>query len=80
MTPNLLKYSNGWGHLLMSVVSMAAAVFLLTQHDPTLNGLAVGIITSVQGYWFISSSVNQVRQQQASTPPTPPSIGGNTTP
>lgn len=64
--PPILKYSNGWGHVIMSVASMATAVILLLQHDATLNGLAIGIITTVEGYWFVTSSANTMKQAQAS--------------
>lgn len=64
MPPNLLKYSNGWGHVIISVASLAVAVLLLLQRDPTLNGVAIGIITTVQGYWFVTSTANTIRQAQ----------------
>lgn len=71
MPPNLLKYSNGWGHLIMSVSSQIIAVILLLQHDSTLTGVATGILVAVSGYWFISSSANAQQQiaaaQQAAT-------------
>lgn len=71
MPPNLLKYSNGWGHLIMSVSSQIVAVILLLQHDSTLTGLAAGLLVAVSGYWFISSSANAQQQvaaaQQAAT-------------
>lgn len=76
MSPNLLKYSNGWGHVIISVASLAVAVILLLQHDPTLNGLAIGIITSVQGYWFITSAANTMKQQMTPAAPQPPATGG----
>lgn len=71
MPPNLLKYSNGWGHLLMSLSSQVVAVILLLQHDATLTGLAAGLLVAVSGYWFISSSANAQQvaaaQQAAAT-------------
>ena len=68
--PNLLKYSNGWGHLLMSLSSQLVAVILLLQHDTTLNGVATGLLVMVNGYWFISSTAN-VQKHQAPAPPDP---------
>lgn len=69
--PNILKYSNGWGHLIMSVTSQIVAVILLLQHDPTLNGTAIGLIITVSGYWFVTSAVNAQRHQAPGAPPDP---------
>lgn len=62
MTPNLLKYSNGWGHLIMSVTTQVVAVVLLLQRDATLTGVATGLLLGVSGYWFITSSANAQQQ------------------
>jgi hypothetical protein len=78
MPPNLLKYSNGWGHLLVTLSTQVVAVVMLLQHDATLNSIAIGLLMSVSGYWFITSSVNAHQQHAQShipgapaTPPTP---------
>ena len=71
MPTNILKYSNGWGHLIMSVCSQIVAVVLLLQRDPSLNGVAIGLLLSVSGYWFVTSAANAQQQvaaaQQAQT-------------
>jgi hypothetical protein len=74
MLPNLLKYSNGWGHLIMSVSTQIAAVVLLLQHDPTLTGVATGLLLGVSGYWFISSSGNAQQQSTVSVSVPAPAI------
>lgn len=63
--PPILQYSNGWGHLIMSVCTLVVAVILLLQHDAVLNGIAIGAITTVQGYWFVTSSANTIKQAQS---------------
>lgn len=62
MPPNLLKYSNGWGHLLMSISTQIVAVILLLQNNPALIGVAVGLLLGVSGYWFLSSTANAQQQ------------------
>ncbi len=83
--PNLLKYSNGWGHLVMSVTSQIVAVILLLQHDPTLNGTAIGLIITVTGYWFVTSTANAQKHiaqptAPAAAPATPGGENGTTHP
>lgn len=78
--PPILKYSNGWGHLIMSVSSQVIAVILLLQHDSTLTGVATGLLLTVTGYWFVTSTANAQKQvtdaQQHTTQPLPPPAGG----
>jgi hypothetical protein len=52
----ILQYSNSWGHLIMSCMLLGIAVFLLLQHDPSLNGVAIGIIIGVQTLWIGGSN------------------------
>lgn len=84
-TPNLLKYSNGWGHLIMSLALLATGIILILMHDSTFSGIGIGLISSVAGYWFVSSSINQAVKQstpvatgQATTAPTTGGINGST--
>lgn len=78
--PNLLQYSNGWGHIIMSVSLLAVSVVMILQHDPTLEGVGIGLIGTVAGYWFVSSSANAQAKVPAPTPTpaTPTTQGGNT--
>ncbi len=77
---NLLKYSNGWGHLIMSLATMAAAVFLIAIGQVTLGSSMIGLVTTA---WFVLNAAKQVAYQVttqvtsaqetpvASSPPTP---------
>lgn len=86
---NLLKYSNGWGHLIMSLASMAAGIFLITRGGE-MAAYGVGLVGLVTSAWFVSGAAKQVATEVTSnqttaaiqiaaqpiTPaPTPP--GGN---
>ncbi len=81
MPPNLLRYSNGWGHLIMSIALLATGIILILIRDATTTGIGIGLISTVAGYWFISSSANAQQQiaaaQQAQTiqvNPAPPAV------
>lgn len=56
----------------MSVATLIVAVILLLQHDPTMNGIAIGAIATVQGYWFVTSSANTIKQSQSTVAVTMP--------
>lgn len=80
----LLQYSNGWGHLIMSVVLCAAglAMILVPYTDPSIKAAGCGILTSVGGYWMVTSSANAIIRAMpgapgvptASAPPVPPEV------
>lgn len=58
---NLLKYTNGIGHLIMSLATTATGLALvLLTHDPATQGVGVTLILTVNGAWFISGSARQV--------------------
>ena len=58
---NILKYTNGVGHLIMSLATLGAGLALvLVSTDSTLRGLGVALILTVQGAWFIPGSAKQV--------------------
>ena len=61
---NLLKYSNGVGHLIMScfVLTGGLVCLLWPTGDATVKGLGVGMILTVQSAWFIPGSAKQVAQ------------------
>lgn len=56
----LLKYSNGWGHLIMSIVTMAVGVYLFITSD---KAVGAGLIATVVAAWFVPGSAKQVSQQ-----------------
>jgi UPF0716 family protein affecting phage T7 exclusion len=66
---NFLTYSNGWGHLIMSVVLVAiGALFILfpgTSSD--LHAIGISLVLTVSSAWFIPGAakavVAQVQQQ-----------------
>lgn len=54
---NFLKFSNSYGHLIISVVAIAAGVILcLAGPDGTVKGTGVFLVTTATGYWFVSSA------------------------
>lgn len=61
MSNNLLNYTNGVGHLIMSVLfTMVGLALILLTSDATLRGLGVTIILTVQAAWFIPGSAKQI--------------------
>lgn len=58
---NYLKYTNGVGHLIMSVVGMIGGLLLiLLTQDPTARGIGITLVLTVQAAWFIPGSAKQV--------------------
>jgi hypothetical protein len=61
----LLTNTNGIGHLIMSIVSIIAAIILIIfcpGNEPVL-GVAVSIILTVNGYWFVPSAARQIASE-----------------
>lgn len=58
----ILQYSNGWGHLIMSIVFLIVAMLLILFPGtaPDIKGIGVGIIFTVSGAWFIPGAAKQV--------------------
>jgi hypothetical protein len=77
---NLVRYTNGVGHLIMSIVCTISgiALILIPNLDATTRGVGVTLIMTVQGYWFVSGSAKQVASEvvsqmnQSGGPNTPP--------
>lgn len=61
---NILKYSNGFGHLLMSIICLicGVALVLFENGNATIQAIGIGLITTVSGYWFVTSSANAIAQ------------------
>jgi hypothetical protein len=61
---NLWKYSNGAGHLIMSIIAtVAGLIMILVPGDPTVRATGVSIVLSVNAYWFVSGAAKQVAQE-----------------
>lgn len=61
---NWLRYANGFGHLIMSVSSMATGLLLiLLSTDPTAHAIGVTLIMTVSGYWFVPGAAKQVASE-----------------
>jgi hypothetical protein len=65
---NLVKYTNGVGHLIMSIICTISgiALILIPGLDSTTKGVGVTLIMTVQGYWFVSGSAKQVASEVVS--------------
>lgn len=65
-------YSNGWGHLIVTiaVMAMATALFLTKSLDPPA---IIALVSPVITFWFMSGAINRFSGPPSSTP-----IGGNT--
>ena len=61
----MLNYSNGWGHLVVTVCVLAMCTFLLYFGKLDSSAIA-GLLGSVISFWFMSGSVN--RFAAATTP------------
>jgi hypothetical protein len=75
MSNALFKYSNGWGHLIMSIFFGGAglALILLEPTNSTVQGIGVTLLLTVSGAWFIPGAAKQYAGQQQ-----PTTGGGNT--
>lgn len=56
----MLKYTNGWGHLIMSLATMFVGVLLYLKG---VTGLGTGLIAMVASAWFVPSAAKQVAHQ-----------------
>lgn len=56
------KYTNGRGHLIMSIAfTLVAAVMILwPSSDATMRGYGFGLLATVSGYWFVTSSAESI--------------------
>jgi hypothetical protein len=64
---NLLKYTNGTGHLIMSVLTTIAGLILVIfcKDNATMQGVGVTLILGVNSAWFVSGSAKQVAAEVA---------------
>jgi len=61
----MFKYSNGWGHFLITIFFgfLGAALILLPTADPVSRGIGVTLITTSSGAWFIPGAAKQVASE-----------------
>ena len=57
-------YSNGWGHLIVTLAILAMSTFLLYVGKLDSSAIA-GLLGSVVSFWFMSGSVNRFAAQTA---------------
>ena len=90
---NLLNYTNGVGHLIMSVLmTMVGVALIVIPGLPAADaGVGIGLILSVQAAWFVPGAAKQVATEVAkqfpnstlltvtATPVTTPTGGSNAT-
>lgn len=69
----MLKYTNGVGHLIMSVAfAVIGTLIIILPTDPTIKGLGVTLLLTVSGAWFIPGAAKQVAYEvQKQLPPAP---------
>ena len=68
---NLLKYSNGWGHLIMSLAVLAVGVWLILAGYAPYGISMIGLVTTA---WFVPGAAKQVAHEvseQVTTAPLP---------
>ena len=56
----MIKYTNNWQHLLMSIVTMFVGVYLYLRG---VQGVGVGLISLVATTWFVPGVVKQFASQ-----------------
>lgn len=61
---NLLRYTNGTGHLIMSVLTTITGLILaLAGTDAATKGIGVTLVLTVNTAWFVSGSAKQVASE-----------------
>ena len=75
------EYSNGWGHLIISITLLAVACFMFLSGNPLIVGSALGVVSWVGNYWLLTAAANtaarsatmvQAAANQAAPPPAAP--------
>lgn len=61
---NLLRYTNGRGHLIMSILmSLIGLCMVLLTNDASIKAVGITLILTVQGAWFIPGAAKQVAHE-----------------
>lgn len=76
---NVMQYSNGWGHLIMSIVTLftMGALMYLKVVDAVVG---MPVISLVVAFWFMSGTANRFNNTLNPTATGPlPAVGENKT-
>lgn len=74
---NILTYTNGVGHLIMSILLILVGVLLIIYPglSSDAHGIGIGLIMTVTSAWFIPGAAKQViYQAQKSIPQGTPQV------
>lgn len=72
MPENFLKYTNGRGHLVISVLLLLVGLALvLFSGDAATKAIGITLILTVQGAWFIPGAAKQVAYEVSKQLTTP---------
>lgn len=75
---NILTYSNGWGHLIVTIffALLGAVLLLYPGTDVTSKGIGIALITTTSSAWFIPGAAKQMASEVAKqvSGPLPPSL------
>jgi UPF0716 family protein affecting phage T7 exclusion len=75
---NIFTYSNGWGHLIITIffATLGAVLILYPGATSTTVGIGVMLITTSSGAWFIPGAAKQMASEvaKASSGPLPSSL------
>jgi len=56
----MMKFTNSWQHLIMSIFTMVVGLYLYLHNTP---GVGVGLISLVATTWFVPGVIKQVAGQ-----------------
>ena len=61
------SYSNGWGHLIATLAVIGAMAFLIWSKSVDVAA-ALGLLSPVVAFWFMSGAVNRFQMTPIETP------------
>jgi hypothetical protein len=75
---NLLRYSNGVGHLIMSIFMtlIGLSLILIPGINVAAQGVGIGIILAVQAAWFIPGAARQAVNEVVKQSSAPQGVHG----
>jgi hypothetical protein len=68
---NIFQYSNGWGHLIITIFFglLGAVLLLYPGTDAASKGLGIALITTSSGAWFIPGAAKQMATEVVKAAP-----------